>query len=74
MASKRMNEVMKLLTIISTVFIPITFLAGVYGMNFVLLPELHWKHGYAIFWLLCIAETAGLLYWFKRKGWLTTRT
>jgi magnesium transporter len=43
-------------------------------MNFVLLPELHWKHGYAIFWLLCIAETAGLLYWFKRKGWLTTRT
>jgi magnesium transporter len=73
MASKRMNEVMKLLTIISTVFIPITFLAGVYGMNFVLLPELHWKHGYALFWILCIAETAGLLYWFKRKGWLSTK-
>jgi magnesium transporter len=70
MASKRMNEVMKLLTIISTVFIPITFLAGVYGMNFVLLPELHWKYGYVFFWAFCIAETGGLTWWFRRKGWL----
>jgi len=70
MASKRMNEVMKLLTIISTVFIPITFLAGVYGMNFVLLPELHWKYGYIFFWVFCGLETAGLLFWFRRKGWL----
>jgi magnesium transporter len=70
MASKRMNEVMKLLTIISTVFIPITFLAGVYGMNFVFLPELHIKHGYAYFWAFCILETVGLLYYFHRRGWL----
>lgn len=70
MASNRMNEVMKWLTIMSSVFIPITFLAGVYGMNFVVFPELHWRYGYAIFWLICATQTTLLLWYFKRKGWL----
>src|ERR1700755_2127971 len=69
MAGNRMNEVMKVLTIISTFFIPLTFVAGVYGMNFDVLPELHWPHSYAFFWLFC-ATLAGFQFWyFKRKGW-----
>jgi magnesium transporter len=73
MSGNRMNEIMKVLTIISTVFIPITFLAGVYGMNFAYFPELHWKHSYALFWLFCFALTASLLWFFRRKGWLGGR-
>ena len=48
--SNRMNEVMKVLTIIATIFIPLTFIAGVYGMNFEYMPELHWRWGYPRFW------------------------
>jgi magnesium transporter len=70
MASSRMNEIMKVLTIMSTVFIPITFLAGVYGMNFEYFPELHWEHSYALFWVFCGTLTGGLLLYFRRKGWL----
>jgi magnesium transporter len=70
MSGNRMNEIMKVLTIISTVFIPITFLAGVYGMNFAYFPELHWKHSYALFWVFCFGLTASLLWFFRRKGWL----
>ncbi|MHB1158452.1 MAG: magnesium/cobalt transporter CorA [Phycisphaerales bacterium] len=66
----RMNEVMKVLTIIATIFIPITFLAGVYGMNFKHFPELDWKYGYFTFWGLCIVIGAGLLWYFRRKRWL----
>jgi magnesium transporter len=73
MSGNRMNEIMKVLTIISTVFIPITFLAGVYGMNFAYFPELHWKHSYALFWLFCFGLTASLLWFFRRKGWLGGR-
>jgi magnesium transporter len=69
MASNRMNEIMKVLTMMSSVFIPITFLAGVYGMNFDVLPELHMKQGYAGFWLVCLATTALLAWYFRRKGW-----
>jgi magnesium transporter len=69
MASNRMNEVMKVLTIMSSVFIPITFLAGVYGMNFQVFPELHWRYGYLCFWLLCGGLTTTLLWYFRRKGW-----
>ncbi len=68
--SQRMNEIMKVLTIIATLFIPITFLAGVYGMNFRYLPELQWRHGYAAFWALCLAITIGLVVYFWRRGWL----
>jgi magnesium transporter len=70
MASHRMNEVMKVLTIISTVFIPITFLAGVYGMNFHYFPELDWKYAYHLFWLFCVSLSTSLLWFFKKKGWL----
>lgn len=68
--SYRMNEVMKVLTIIATIFIPITFLAGVYGMNFEVMPELRWGWGYALFWIICAIIVIGLLRYFRRKGWL----
>jgi len=72
MASNRMNEIMKVLTMMSSVFIPITFLAGVYGMNFDYLPELHWQYSYATFWILCVIVAVGLFWWFRRKGWWGT--
>ncbi|MBN1975089.1 MAG: magnesium/cobalt transporter CorA [Sedimentisphaerales bacterium] len=68
--SNRMNEVMKVLTIIATIFIPLTFIAGVYGMNFDNIPELRWKYGYAAVLLMMIAVSAGMLYYFKRNKWL----
>lgn len=68
--SNRMNEVMKVLTIIATLFIPITFLAGIYGMNFKYMPELELPWAYGAFWGLCAAVTAGLLVFFRRKGWI----
>jgi magnesium transporter len=66
----KMNEVMKVLTMIATIFIPITFLAGVYGMNFEYFPELQWRWGYLSFWVICVTAGAGMLVWFKRKRWL----
>ena len=68
--SNRMNEVMKVLTIIATIFIPITFLAGVYGMNFKWLPEYDWKWSYPTFWGVCLGLTAVQIYVFKRRKWL----
>jgi magnesium transporter len=68
--SNRMNEVMKVLTIMTTIFVPLTFLAGVYGMNFEHLPELHWKYSYYIFWGVCIVTAAGMLAWFRWRKWL----
>jgi magnesium transporter len=68
--SNRMNEIMKVLTIISTIFIPITFLVGLYGMNFVNFPEIRWRWGYAFVWLLIIASVAGMFAFFRRKKWL----
>jgi magnesium transporter len=68
--SNRMNEAIKVLTVIATIFIPITFLAGVYGMNFDYLPELHWKWSYPAFWAVCLATVGTLLLWFRKKGWL----
>lgn len=67
--SNRMNEVMKVLTIIATLFIPITFLAGVYGMNFKHFPELDWRYAYPAFWGICALITAGLIWYFRRKRW-----
>jgi magnesium transporter len=68
--SNRLNEVMKVLTIISTIFIPLTFIAGVYGMNFEFMPELGWRYGYPLV-LGVTATLCGILYWrFKRAGWL----
>lgn len=64
------NEVMKILTIFSTIFIPLTFLAGVYGMNFIYFPELDWKYGYLIFWLISGIITAFMIRFLRKKGWL----
>ena len=63
------NEVMKVLTIFSTIFIPLSFLAGVYGMNFKYLPELNWKYSYHTFWLISIGIIGLMLRYFKKKGW-----
>lgn len=68
--SNRMNEVMKVLTIISTIFIPLTFIVGVYGMNFDHMPELRAVWGYPVVWGLMVAVAAGLLLFFKRKKWI----
>ncbi len=68
--SNKMNEVMKVLTIIATIFIPLTFIAGIYGMNFDNIPELHYKYSYFILWIVMIALFIGMLFYFKRKKWL----
>ena len=68
--SHKMNEVMKVLTIIATLFIPLTFIAGIYGMNFDYMPELRWPWGYFGIWGVMIAVTVGLLFYFRRKKWL----
>ncbi len=70
LSSYRMNEVMKVLTIIATIFIPLTFLVGVYGMNFVGMPELAWRWGYPVLWLLMLAIVAGMILLFRRARWL----
>jgi magnesium transporter len=73
--SNKMNEVMKVLTVISTVFIPLTFVAGIYGMNFntekspLNMPELNWYWGYVVCWAVMLTIAAGLIYYFWRKGW-----
>ena len=63
------NEVMKVLTVFAAFFIPLTFVAGVYGMNFDNFPELHYKYGYLFFWILVISIVLGLLVYFKRRKW-----
>ncbi|WP_346858147.1 magnesium/cobalt transporter CorA [uncultured Draconibacterium sp.] len=68
--SNRMNEVMKVLTIFASIFIPLTFIAGIYGMNFEYIPELGFKYSYLIFWIVVLLVTGVLLYYFKRKKWL----
>ncbi len=68
--SQRMNEVMKVLTVIATVFIPLTFIVGVYGMNFEYFPELKWRWGYPALWGIMIGIVALMLVFFKRKKWL----
>jgi len=68
--SNRLNQVMKVLTVMSSIFIPLTFIVGVYGMNFHYMPELAWPWGYPAVWLLMIALTGVLLVLFKRKKWM----
>ena len=68
--NNRSNAVMKVLTIFASIFIPLTFLAGIYGMNFEYLPELSFKYSYLIFWIVVIFVIIGLLIYFKRKKWL----
>jgi magnesium transporter len=69
--NNRMNEVMKTLTVMASIFIPLTFLAGVYGMNFRHMPELGLPWAYPVFWLAMLGIAAMLLVWFRRRGWLT---
>ena len=68
--SNKMNEVMKVLTIIATIFIPITFIAGVFGMNFKYMPELEWRWAYPIVWLVMLTAGISMLIGFRRRKWL----
>ena len=75
--SNRINDIMRVLTIIATIFIPLTFIVGVYGMNFGnkstspwAMPELNWYYGYPLLWLIMLVMAGGMLYYFKRKRWL----
>lgn len=68
--SNRMNEVMKVLTVFATIFIPLTFIVGIYGMNFDYMPELRWKWSYPILWGFFFLIPAALLTWFRKKKWL----
>lgn len=68
--SNRMNEVMKVLTLIGTIFIPLTFLAGVYGMNFHHFPELDQVWAYPAFWVICLVAAVGMILFFRHRKWL----
>ena len=70
MVSNRINEVMKVLTIFGTIFLPLTFIVGIYGMNFHNMPELGWEYGYAAVWAVMILVSAGMLLYFRKKGWI----
>ncbi|MBA3549245.1 MAG: magnesium/cobalt transporter CorA [Nannocystis sp.] len=70
MSANKTNEIMKVLTQISTVMLPLTFIAGIYGMNFDLMPELRWTYGYPFAVGLMVITAAGLLIWFRRRHWL----
>ncbi len=68
--SNRMNDIMKVLTVFAAIFIPLTFIAGIYGTNFEYLPELHFRYSYFIFWGVMIIVAISMLLYFKRKRWL----
>ena len=68
--SNKMNEVMKVLTIIATIFIPVTFVAGIYGMNFKFMPELEWRWGYVMVWAIIVVVAGIMIGFFKKKEWL----
>jgi len=70
MVSNRLNEVTKVLTMTATVFLPISFIASVYGMNFENMPELHWRWGYPAVLAAMALTAGGLLLWFRRRGWM----
>jgi magnesium transporter len=69
-ASNKMNSIIKILTMISTIFIPLTFIVGVYGMNFRNFPELEWKYGYFIIWAIMLGIAISMVIYFRRKRWL----
>ncbi len=71
--STKMNEVMKVLTVFASVFIPLTFITGIYGMNFETMPELNWAWGYPGIWLVFTTTAVGLLLYFKKKGMVLIR-
>ncbi|HHV86075.1 MAG TPA: magnesium/cobalt transporter CorA [Petrimonas sp.] len=67
--STKLNDTMTVLTIFSVIFIPLTFIVGIYGMNFDNLPELHWKYGYFVVWGVMIAVVVGMIWYFKKRKW-----
>lgn len=67
--SNRLNEVMKALTVVSTIFLPLSFVAGVYGMNFQYFPEIRWHYGYLYVWGVFLSIAGFMAWWFKRRGW-----
>jgi magnesium transporter len=69
MVSNRINEVMRVLTVIATIMMPPTLLVGIYGMNFEFMPELKWRYGYFAVWGAMAAIAGGMLFYFKRKKW-----
>ncbi len=68
--NQRTNQIMQLMTMVATIFIPLTFIVGVYGMNFDHIPELHWKYGYAFLWTTVVVVAGGMFLYFRKKGWL----
>ncbi len=68
--SNKMNEVMKVLTIIATIFIPLTFIAGIYGMNFEFMPELKWRYAYFAVWVIMVVLGLGMVKFFRKRKWL----
>ena len=68
--SMRTNDVMRILAVITCIFAPLTFIVGVYGMNFEVMPELKWQHGYFFVWLAIIAVSVGMILFFRLKKWL----
>jgi magnesium transporter len=72
--SNRLNEIMKVLTIFSAIMLPLTFIAGVYGMNFDNMPELHSRYGYYATWALMLIVAVAMLFFFRRRGWIGNRT
>jgi magnesium transporter len=68
--SHKMNETMKILTTVATIFIPLTFIVGIYGMNFPNMPEMQYQYGYLGVWVVMVAVAGGMLYYFRRRGWL----
>ena len=68
--SNRMNEVMKVLSIVAAIFLPLTLLAGIYGMNFANMPELQWQYGYFVVWGVMVLVAISLVVFFKKRKWL----
>ena len=68
--SNKMNQVMKVLTIVATIFIPLTFIAGIYGMNFKNMPELEWHTGYPLVLVFMVVVVVVMLVYFKKRKWL----
>lgn len=68
--TQRTNDVIKVLTVFSVFFMPLTFIVGVYGMNFKVMPEIEWQYGYPMVWVLMLSVCAALYFWFRRKGWV----
>lgn len=66
----RTNDIIRILTVVSTIFIPLTFITGLYGMNFRYMPELQWRYGYPAVLTTMLVIAVGMLLYFRRKGWI----